>query len=76
MSFKIQLPSRDDYATYLVVRNMLERNNVADFLNHREPDATPEKFERMCSIYSEFVSDDGEHDLELLCEAWAWQDVL
>ena len=65
-----QEPTEEEWAAYRKCRKFEERENVASWLEHIEPDTTEEQFERMCSIYSEYVFDDGDHDWSLLYDAW------
>ena len=65
-------PTTEEWNTYERVRDFLQREAVADWLDYREPDATTEQFERMCLAYGKAVQNDDEHDWELLW--WACEE--
>lgn len=63
-------PTDAEWETYRRVFAYDQRENVALWLEANRPDATQAQFERMCAIYAEGWRNDGEHDWEMLWDAY------
>ena len=67
-------PTEEEWAVYRKVFDYDQRENVAWWLEHNNPEATQEQFERMCDAYARYWREDGDHDRWLLLESW--EDAL
>ena len=63
-------PTTEEWNTYERVSDFLQRGAVANWLEYRGEEATPEQFEGMFWTYRMFVMCDDDHDWELLWMAW------
>lgn len=63
-------PTDEEWAIYRHVFTYDQRENVALWLEANRPGATQGQFERMCEVYAENWKNDGEHDWEMLRDAY------
>ena len=65
-----QEPTQEEWEIYKRVSDYCRKENVADWIEDEHPEATQEQFEKTYEIYYGMWGNDGEHDWEMIQEAY------